>query len=133
MPTTAAVPDLLTAIAHVVEEAVHPDPAGAIAYARLEGHEVELGLRPLDPDLHPCLELRGFVAPDDWWAFGIVTHGTATFLDEQRRERIVSAFFRSRDGQEVSLLRRGGRVEELPGLAEGRVPDLVREALATRP
>jgi hypothetical protein len=132
LPTTE--PDLLAAIAHVIEASVHAEPVGTVAYVRRLGDgELEVGLRLLDPELHPCAELRDFAAPADWWALGLVTHGTATFLDEQRTERIVSAFFCSRDGREVSLLRRRGRVQELSGLAEGRVPELVREALGRHP
>jgi hypothetical protein len=133
MATTHTPADLLAALAHVVEEAVHRDPAGTAVYVKREGEEIELGIRALDPELHPCLELRGLIAPDDWWAVGLVTHGTATFLDEQRSERIVSSFFRSRDGDEVSLLRRGEDVQELPGRGEGRIPDLLRSALGRRP
>jgi hypothetical protein len=130
----ATEPDLLAAIAHVIEAGVHAEPVGTVAYVRrLSRGKLELGLRPLHPELHPCTELRGFVAPADWWALGLVTHGTATFPDGRRTEQIVSAFFCSRDGDEVSLLRRHGRVQELHGLAEGRVPELVREALGRHP
>jgi hypothetical protein len=127
--TTPTDSELLVALAHIVEEAVHSDPAGTAIFVRRTGGEIELGLRPLDPELHPCLELRGFVAPEDWWAFGLVAHGTATFLDEDRSERIVSTHLRSRSGEEVSLLRRGDTVQELPGRGEGRIPDLLRSVL----
>jgi hypothetical protein len=132
MPTTT-VTELLTAIAHGVEAAVHSEPQGTVVYAARVGDEVELGLRLLDPELHPCAELRGFEAPAHWWAMGLITHGTATFLEEGRTERIVSTYFAARDGSEVSLLRRGDGVQELPGPAVGRVPELVREALGLHP
>jgi hypothetical protein len=131
--TTPTDTELLAALARILEEAVHSDPAGTAIFVRRFDSEIELGLRRLDPELHPCLELRGFVAPEDWWAFGLVTHGTATFLDEDRSERIVSTHLRSRSGEEVSLLRRGDTVQELPGRGVGRIPDLVRSVLPLAP
>jgi hypothetical protein len=124
---------LLLAIARCAEEGSHANPGGTAFFVRRDGEEIELGVRALDPDLHPTLELRGFVAPDDWWAFGLVVHGTATFYEEDRCERIVTTYFRSRDGDEVSLLRRGDDVQEMPEGCIGRIPDLLRSVLGSRP
>src|SRR3546814_8072944 len=57
----------------------------------VEGHErpddedLELGMLPLEPDVHPFDELAGFVAPDSWSAMGLRTVGTATYLDDPTR------------------------------------------------
>jgi hypothetical protein len=118
----------LTAVAHAAEQACLLSPDDVLVRVIAHQHEVELGLLPLDPDLHPCEELRGFVAPEEWWAVGLVVRGRAHLLDEPDRqpEPIVSTFFIERGGAEVSLLRRGNRVDEGPGRAEGRLPDLCR-------
>src|SRR3546814_5552431 len=85
----------------------------------VEGHErpddedLELGMLPLEPDVHPFDELAGFVAPDSWSAMGLRTVGTATYLDDPTRvpERVASAVLLDRHGRGVSVLRRGDRTE----------------------
>lgn len=118
----------LTAVAHAAEQACLLSPDDVLVRVVGTQHEVELGLRPLDPGRHPCEVLQGFVAPDEWWAVGLVVRGRAHFLEEPQRqpEPIVSTFFVERGGVEVSLLRRGDRVSEGTGRLEGRLPDLCR-------
>jgi hypothetical protein len=115
-------------VAHAAEQACLLSPDDVLVRVISHPHEVELGLLPLAPDRHPCEELHGFVAPDEWWAVGLVVRGRAHFLDEPGRqpEPIVSTFFVERGGVEVSLLRRGDEVSEGPGRVEGRLPDLCR-------
>ncbi len=138
VPSAPSIPDgraRLRAVAELLEAATHDWPTGVLVYVALDGEELELGLRELDPAVHPTVELAGLVAEPRWWALCLVCHGTARFLDApgDRPERIVSTYAVARDGHEVSLLRRGHAVEELPGTAAGRIPDLLRHVLASPP
>jgi hypothetical protein len=135
MGSTVRPRDLLEQIAHLVDAAgvdlPHLDPF-AVVVERIDG-EVVLGLRCLHA--HPTVALAGLVAPPSWWALLLCTSGHAHLLASPNLapEPIVSTYGRSRDGDEVSLLRRGSSVTELTGPAEGRIPDLVRAILSTTP
>ncbi len=96
------------------------------------GDEAVFGVRAFAD--HPTDALGGLVAPSRWWAFALCTRGQEHFPDgaDQEPEPIFSTFARSRNGHEVSLLRRGQEVTRLHGPAEGRVPDLVRAILSPR-
>ena len=125
----------LVELAHLVDDAHVDHPSDVAFYVVHEPPDIVLGLHALEPDLHPCAVLAGFEAPEAWDAFGVRVHGTARFLDEPDRppEPIVSTFVLDRSGASASLLRRGDDVTELPGPAVGRVPDLCRSVLPTRP
>jgi hypothetical protein len=125
--------DLLERIAYVLADAhagCDVDPAADLAaYVELDGREIVLGLRPFDE--HPTEVPWEADVQDSWWALVLTTRGRAHLLDAPDRgpEQILSTFARSRDGHEVSLLRRGDTLTELPGRAEGRIPDLLRRLL----
>jgi hypothetical protein len=61
--------------------------------------------------------------------FGLRVHGTGHHLDEPRRERAVTTFLVARTGEEVTLLRMGGAMSEVPETAHGTLPDLCRRVL----
>lgn len=130
MATLLSTRDRLLSIAHALDAAGPGSDVlvGVIA----DPDDVVLALRTLDPDRHPCDELRGRVAPSDWWAVGIVVEGRARFLDQPDRppEPIVTTYLVERGGAEVSLLRRGGEVTESHERVSGRIPDLCRGMLA---
>jgi hypothetical protein len=124
---------LLVRIAHIVDASRHDRGPHAAVSVELVDDEVVLGLRAFDR--HPVEELAGLVAPSTWWAFLLCTTGRVRFLDQPERspERIVNTFGRSREGEEVSLLRRRNEVATLRGPAEGSIPDLVRAILGVVP
>lgn len=135
MATRAARPTTplgrLQAIAGLVDAASPPGASNVLLHVVDDGNEVVLGLLHLDPERHPCDQMRGLVAAPEWWALGIVVAGRARFLDQPERdpESITSTYFVERGGAEVSLMRRGDEVVELTGRVEGRIPDLLRGAL----
>jgi hypothetical protein len=123
----------LVELAHLIDDA---GPAGCrdvFVFARIDGADVVVGVRPLER--HPCDELVGFGAPPQWWAVGFWLHGRARFLDRPSSppEPIVSTYLLDRSGASASLLRRGDEVLELPGPTEGRIPDLCRKILGGGP
>lgn len=121
----------LASIARVVADASAPGCSDVLVHVRADPDDVVLGLHPLDPGQHPCDELRGAVAPPDWWAVGIVIAGRARFLDrpDLAPEPITTTYFVERGGAEVSLLRRGDVVTEMGERVVGRIPDLCRGML----
>jgi hypothetical protein len=127
VPTSAR--ERLAAIARLVEEACARADGHTLVRIVADDHDVELGLLPLEG--HPCDELGSFVAPPEWWAVGLVTHGRARFLDQPDRppEPIVSSYFLERSGHAVSFLRRGAEVTEPSEPLVGRIPDLCRSML----
>jgi hypothetical protein len=135
VPAVPTARERLVAVAELLDRATHDWAGDVLVTVTLDGEEVELGVRELDPALHPTVELADLRADPSWWALCLVTHGQARFLDalDQPPERIVSTYAVDREGHEVSLLRRGAAVEELPGPALGRVPDLLRTILAMPP
>jgi hypothetical protein len=135
VPVLPTARDRLLSIAELVDLAGPEHPDGIIVSVALEEDDVVLGVRRLDPTLHPTIELAGLVAEPSWWALCLCTHGRARFLDEPDRlpEAIVSTFAVDRCGTEVSLLRRGATVTELPGPALGRIPELLRSILGSPP
>jgi hypothetical protein len=92
------------------------------------GPAANLGIKVVAAELHPFEVLAGFTAPDTWTAFGIRVRGRARHLDDPHAGPVPTAvtLLLGRDGQEVSRLRRAGRVTELAGPALGTVPDLCR-------
>jgi hypothetical protein len=130
MATLLSARDRLVSIAHVLDGA-GPGSDALVGLVR-DPDDVVLVLRNLDPHRHPCDELHGLVAPDDWWAVGMIVRGRARFLDEPDRppEAITTTYLVERGGAEVSLLRRGDRVTESRDRVHGRIPDLCRGMLA---
>lgn len=122
----------LEAIARVLDLAAVDEPGHVLVHVLGEpDDEVELGVRPLDVDVHPFQELAGLTAPEDWWAVGVRARGRATFLDDRGRppERIATTYLLGRTGEEASLLRSGHEVSTLPGPATGTIPDACRRVL----
>lgn len=123
----------ITELAHAIDGATAEEPSHlAIYVAEAAGpaDEVEVGLRPFPTDIHPFTELSGLVAPPEWSMFGLRVHGTGHHLAvEGRRERTVTTFLLARTGEEVTLLRMGGAVTEVPETAQGTLPDLCRRVL----
>lgn len=121
-------------LAHLIDDSHVDHPADVAFYVVHDPPEVLLGLKDLDPSVHPCISLDGFEAPEEWDAFGIRVHGTAHFLEEPGHPpaAIVSTFLVDREGTSASLLRRGDDVTELAGPALGRIPELCRSILAVR-
>ncbi|MGQ0830944.1 MAG: hypothetical protein ACT4OV_04635 [Microthrixaceae bacterium] len=94
------------------------------------GEHVDLGLRPLDVNIHPFIELAGFTAPTEWAMFGLRAHATAHHLDEPgTSERVTSTYLLHRSGEEASILRRGSSATSLTGPAVGTIPDLCHRIL----
>lgn len=133
MGSTVRTRGLLEQIAHIVDASSVGHPEHLAVFVELLDGEIVLGLRNLDD--HPTAALAGLVAPPSWWAFLLCTSGRAHFLADVHRapEPIFSTYGRSREGDEVSLLRRGSSVTVLTGPAEGRIPDLVRAILTATP
>jgi hypothetical protein len=123
--------DRLLSIAHALDAASTPGCSDVLVSVAADRRDVVLGLLRLDPRRHPCEELRGMVARDEWWAVGIVVAGRARFLDQPDREPepILTTYLVERGGAEVSLLRRRREVTESRGRVEGRIPDLCRSML----
>lgn len=130
-PAPSSALERLSAIASVVEEGLAGAAAGTFVRVVADDADVELGLWPLDPDRHPCVELAGLVAPPAWWAVGLVVPGRAWCLDEPEAtpEPVVSSHFVERGGAAVSLLRRGTEVTRPTEPMTGRIPDLCRAIL----
>lgn len=101
-----------------------PDPADS------SDHVV---VRPLEG--HPAEALRGFRAPPDWAALGVVAEGTARHLDDGTSGRASLGWVCERDGQGTSVLRMPGerphrvRISRDPREHRGLVADVVRRAL----
>ena len=124
--------ELLERFAHLIDDAHQPADTHLAAYLELDTDDPDgltVGVRPFDE--HPTEVDWSREVQDSWWAVALCVRGRAHFLDDPARgpERIVSTFARSRDGQEVSLLRRDGVVTRLPEEAVGRIPDLLRSLL----
>ena len=124
--------DLLERVAHCIAEAHHRTAfpvTHLVSFVELRGGELHGGIRAFDE--HPTEVLTPADVRPSWWALVLCTRGDAHLLDEPDRpaQPIVSTFARSRDGDEVSLLRRGEDLTRLPGWAAGRIPDLLRSLL----
>ena len=97
--------------------------------------EFEFGIRPIDG--HPADALKGFRAPKDWFALGVLTGGWVAPMDGTTTRasahpdamRISQVLLIDRDGSVVSRLRYpdGSVMTEAP--TAGTVLDLLRRAL----
>lgn len=134
MRSTVPPADLLPSLAEVIDEIDPGQPGHLLVHAAPDerhGGQLDLGVRPLDPDVHPFEALAGFTAPDGWWAFGVRVSGWAHHVDgpSARRVRSTTTFLVDRSGREASVLRRSTRREVLSGPAVGTIPDLCRRVL----
>ena len=101
-----------------------------------DGGPFDLSVRALPAD-DPISSLFGFVAPDEWVAFGVVTAGTAYHLDAcgSAPMRVRVAHLIDRRGLEVSIAKSAvgpsPLLVDLCGEPEslGRVPDTCRRVL----
>jgi hypothetical protein len=124
--------DLLELVARSMADAHHRAAfpvTHLVSFVELRGDELHGGVRAFEE--HPCEVLVPAEVEQSWWALVLCSRGTAHLLDEPDgcARPIVSTFARSRDGDEVSLLRRGDELTTLPGWATGRIPDLLRSLL----
>lgn len=123
--------------------------------------EVDLHIKPLVGE-HPVDDLLGFTAPDDWWAFGVVTSATARPMTEQQLAslghpppadpepmfptptKVLMAVLVPRRGRSISMIReRAGaaadsdlddiqQTREVPGDPGGRMGDACRRVMGRR-
>lgn len=122
-----------------------PEPtAPVLLRIELEGDTIALGSKDLEMGEHPAHALVGFVAPDEWAAFGILATGWGSpYCDEHRirrgapRVRVRTAHVVARDGNEASALFMVGEPVHALGLyratdpdaLSGALPDVVRRAM----
>lgn len=122
-----------------------PEPvAPVLLRIELEDGAVTLGARDLDLGEHPADALLGFVAPEEWVAFGIIATGWGSpYCEEHRarrgasRVRVRTAHVVARDGNEASALSMAGEPVRTLGLYRatdpdalaGSVPDIVRRVM----
>jgi len=139
-PVTDPVTDRLNDLAEVLVGALMPTDGEPHSWLVGVGPpappEDAIHLLPLDPVVDsPLASLIGLVAPDDWWALGMVATGTARHLDRPGRPPtdVLVVLLVDRSGRTVSLvplLDGTGRYESL-GVAdgpEGVLLDLCRRA-----
>lgn len=89
----------------------------------------EVGVRPIDT--HPVDALVGFVAPDDWQVFGVITYGYSRLGDNPESLRVRVVHLADRDGRQASALRFAYEENSTPitSTPAGRVPDCLARAL----
>lgn len=145
-PPGAPAPNLLAAIADVLEGLLDPDDdgpsvvtGGGVALgAATSGDGIELATKQLDA--HPAAALLGFVGPEEWLVFGVVTRGTSRALpgsDTAQATAPVPAGTRlglvhlvARDGRSLSrVVPADGDPIELTEGAEGTIHDTCRRVL----
>jgi hypothetical protein len=112
--------DPLTLVAELVGEATHDESdtadCGLLFGARFDDDSVELHLRPID--VHPTIELVGFLAPQEWSCLGVASGAWASTYDgdatrpamtdvDRRRVHLVYAVERS--GASISVFREPGQ------------------------
>ncbi|HVN52288.1 MAG TPA: hypothetical protein VMT43_12685, partial [Acidimicrobiales bacterium] len=128
--------------AALVDVPDHPDGGGlALGVARRDDG-VDLAVHPLlGPD--PVRSLYGFVAPAEWFAFGVVAGGRVRRLevpdrtgpDRDDADRVDFGLLMTRRGETIVAARGdgtlAGRLHHLDAdhRGEGRIPDACRRAL----
>lgn len=119
-------------------------PTRLLRIGRLEGDDVEIGVKEIDG--HPVDELLGFTAPDEWAAFGVACVGWGARYAENdeelvargsgprrpsqdpKRVRTRQVLLLGRDGSRADRMRmQGGPVSTTPSI--GFVPDTLRRCL----
>lgn len=110
-------------------EGWHEQPTVLLHVRNGGADQIELGMATVDA--HPADALIGTVAPDGWEALGMSQLGWArhfTELGSRRRVRVTTLV--SRTGEQVTSLHDElGHAEDLPGVSEGRVADVLRRCL----
>ena len=88
---------------------------------------IDLRVKPLEG--HPAEVLRGFIAPPEWFAVGVLTGGWAHAPDtESVRVRVTTLL--CRDGTALDAVRPvGGDLRFMDGCGTGAVPDTLRRVL----
>jgi hypothetical protein len=140
---TAPVPlplaEIITRVMTSLDEAMGDDfssPAQLVHFARTDGR-VDLGMKNLPAGQHPVDALLGFVAPEEWDAFGALAHGWASAPGAARpsrapdRRRVRTFHVCARDGAEVGGLHLRGAVLDVRvgGDALGMIPDATRRCV----
>lgn len=128
----SAAPSPLQPVARLVDELGEDEPGHLLVHVLdAPGPDLAIGTAPLDRSVHPFTELAGVTAPEAWHTFGVRVRGRAHHLDEPEGtpEPVSTTFLVDRAGHEASVLRRGGTSLDLPGRAEGTIPDLCRRVL----
>ncbi|HZN15245.1 MAG TPA: hypothetical protein VFB78_13305 [Acidimicrobiales bacterium] len=128
-----AIPSLLAAL----DEEMDDDFSGPAKLLMFEADDesVTFGIKELAAGQHPLDELMGFVAPDEWAAFGTICHGWATQELGRRpsraadRIRVRSVHVVVRDGSEIGGFRLSGAQLILQDTVVGMVPDALRRGL----
>jgi hypothetical protein len=128
---SAARPDLLDAVAHLIDASTADEPDHLLVHvADAGGGELDLGVKPVPVDLHPSGALLGLVADPSWTIVGVRASGTLHHLDGSGpSERTRTTYLVDRHGRDAAVVRRGDDVVSLPGPAEGTLPDLCRRVL----
>jgi hypothetical protein len=130
---TATEAERLSSLAHILLMSAHQGVPLAVGVVE-EGDAADLWLNEMAvPDL--AAALRGFEAPDDWWAFGVVCAGAVVRLDRPDQTHVAGepvVHLLSRSGMSVSRV--GGQAmapldfgEAQP--IEGRLADACRRVL----
>ncbi len=124
---------LLPAVAEIVDQATVDEPGHVLVFVEDPVHpEVNLGLKPIDREIHPFTVLAGFTAPPEWAVFGLRARGRAHHLDAPAGTDptpTAITYLVDRTGAEASRLRLANTVTEPPGPAVGTIPDLCRRVL----
>jgi hypothetical protein len=138
VPTTAAkLAAAIPALLRALDDEMGDDfsqPARLLMF-EVDDDSVTFGIKELAAGQHPLDELLGFVAPDEWAAFGTVCHGWASRDIGRRpstasdRVRVRSAHVIVRDGTEVGGLHICGGTLDLQEMVVGMVPDALRRCL----
>ena len=120
-------PRPIDALARVIDEGTIDEPGHLLVHVVDEGDDAVLGVRPLEPDVHPFTELAGCTAPREWTMVGLRVRGTAHHLEGADPPRRTSTtYLLGRDGAESSVLRADDSVQVLGGPAVGTLPDVCR-------
>lgn len=141
-----AEPELLDRLVTILDASARDggwhQPHRLVFVERPDDGELVLGVKDLEDGDHPMEHLLGLVAPDEWFAFGLVSFGWASPLPDDasgyrtpirpsehpERVRVRSVFLVSRDGGVASTAELAdGRVIDTPG--QGVVADAMRRAL----
>jgi hypothetical protein len=132
--TTLTEAERLSSLAHVLLSS-GPPPSAPLAVGVVDDDDsADLWLNEMPvPDL--AVALRGFEAPPDWWAFGVVSTGTVRHLEHPTDPGLpgqVVVHLVARSGQAVSLVGGDGTLPvELGGEQPifGRLADACRRVL----
>ena len=122
-------------LALLLDDALGAEAGHAAAHlSRTEDDEIEIGVLPIPAALHPFSVLAGTCAPAEWELFGVRARGRARALDGDGAEgrpaaECTTTYLVGRSGEEVAVLREGGRTSVIHQPAEGTIPDLCRLVL----